>query len=316
MLSRRLQRIKVLQALYAFFQSDNTEIQKAENELFLSLNRIYELYIYFLLLPIEISNVAAQKIEDYKHKILPTEEDLNPNLKFVNNKLVAAIANNEEIKTFAENKKISWQLYNEEVRKLFNIIKQNDIYIQYMNSNNNSISEDVGFIVNIYKILLPEFELIFDKFQEKSIYWNLEDIDYAIMLCIKTFEAYDEQNGKISLMPIYKDNEDDIAFIKNLFKKTITHNNENETYISDKTKNWEIERIALMDIILMKMAITELLHFNSVPVKVTLNEYIEISKSFSSPNSKVFINGILDKLVAEFKTKNLINKQGRGLINN
>lgn len=314
MLSRRLQRIKVLQALYAFFQSDNTEIQKAENELFLSLNRIYELYIYFLLLPIEMSNVATQKIEDYKLKILPTEEDLNPNLKFVNNRLIAAIASNKDIKTFAENKKISWQLFDEEIRKLYTLIKQNDIYLQYMNSDNDSYSEDIKFVVNIYKILLPEFELIFDKFQEKSIYWNLEDIDYALMLCIKTFEAFDENNKEISLMPIFKDDEDDIAFIKNLFRKTISHNAENETYISDKTKNWEIERIALMDIILMKMAITELLHFNSVPIKVTLNEYIEISKSFSSPNSKVFINGILDKLVAEFKAKKLINKQGRGLI--
>ncbi|NUM50378.1 MAG: transcription antitermination protein NusB [Flavobacteriales bacterium] len=314
MLSRRLQRIKVLQALYAFFQSDNTEIQKAENELFLSLNRVYELYIYFLLLPIDVVGVASQKIEDYKQKILPTKEDLNPNLKFVNNRLISAIANNIQLKTFAENKKISWQLYDEEIRKFFNLIKQSDEYQIYMNSENNSFEEDRKILIDLYKILLPQFELIFDKFQEKSIYWNLEDIDYALMLCIKTFEACEKETQQLNVMPIYKDDEDDTAFIKNLFRKTILHNTENEVYISDKTKNWEIERIALIDIILMKMAITELLYFSSVPIKVTLNEYIEISKLYSSPNSKVFINGILDKLVADFKSKKIINKQGRGLI--
>lgn len=314
MLSRRLQRIKVLQALYAFFQSNNSEIQKAENELFLSLNRVYELYIYFLLLPVDVVRVAMQKIEDNKQKILPTKEDLNPNLKFVNNRLISAIANNIQLKTFAESKKISWQLYDEEIRKFFNSIRQSDEYKSYMNSENNSFEEDRKFLVNLYKHLLPQFELIFDKFQEKSIYWNLEDIDYALMLCIKTFETCEKETQQFNVMPIYKDDEDDTAFIKNLFRKTILHNTENEVYISDKTKNWEIERIALIDIILMKMAITELLYFSSVPVKVTLNEYIEISKLYSSPNSKVFINGILDKLVADFKSKKIINKQGRGLI--
>lgn len=315
MLSRRLQRIKVLQALYAFFQKEDESVAKAEKELFHSLQRVYELYIFFMLLPLEIVREAERKMEEGKQKNFPTPEELNPNRKFIENGLLHILRKHKALHIYSEQHKINWQLYDEEIRKFFAVLRQHEVYKNYMNKAGSCFEDDKKCWAQIYRQVLPEFDLFFDAFQEKSVYWSLPDIDYALFLCIKTFEQAEEADG-IRLSPIYKDAEEDTVFVAELFRKTIKHASENEEYIREKTQNWDVERIAYVDILILKMAITEFLHFPSVPVKVTLNEYIEISKGYSSPNSKVFINGVLDKLLIEFKAAKKLNKQGKGLIDN
>jgi len=169
-------------------------------------------------------------------------------------------------------------------------------------------------VIEIFREFIADFELVNHQYEEKNLHWG-DDIYLVNPMVIKTLESFKEDaTPEFALMPLYKDREEDMEFVRDLFRQTAIRNDENEKLIGDKTKNWEVERIAMMDVLLMKMAITEVLHFSNIPVKVTLNEFIEISKMYSTPKSKVFINGILDKLVADFKREGLLNKMGRGLM--
>jgi transcription antitermination protein NusB len=314
MLNRRYLRIKVMQALYAFFQSDNKDMGKGEREMFHNIEKIYDLYIIMLLLLIDIRDVAENSMEDAKNKKLPTSEDLDPNTKFIENRFIKQLAANQQLLKQASNRKVSWQNDMELVKKVFNQVRSSAEYGRYMNSSENSYKEDAAFVIDIYKRYIAEFELLEHHFEEKSIYWA-DDFHLVNAMVVKTIQSFEESRGEhMVLMPLYKDEEEDRQFIVDLYRKTILHDKENEQYIGEKTQNWEVERIAMMDVLLMKMAITEILNFSSIPVKVTLNEYIEISKLYSTPKSKGFINGILDKLVIDFKEQQKFRKAGRGLI--
>ncbi|MBI2279868.1 MAG: transcription antitermination factor NusB [Bacteroidetes bacterium] len=315
MISRRYLRVKTFQALYAYFQSEERNVKKAENELFLSLERMYDLYIFFLALGKELVHQSELKIEEVKTKRLPTENDLNPNLKFVNNAIFKLLAENTALNAQLKEKKISWSADQELVSKFLVFLRQHEVYTTYLATRETSFEEDQKLVVDIYKKVIPEFDSMLAELQDKSIFWGFDEIDFVLSMVLKTIKKFSKKsNGFDPILSLYTDYDEDVKMVKDLFRKTISNDDYNSEKISKKTQNWDVERIALVDIILMKMALTELLHFKSVPVKVTLNEYIELAKWFSSPNSKIFVNGILDKLVLELVESGELKKIGRGLL--
>ncbi len=314
MLNRRHLRIKVLQALYAYFQSEETNHAKAERELLSSVDRIYDLYLYLLLSFIEIKSITVAKMDDAKQKMRPSEDDLNPNMKLVNNKVIALLENNVSLRRESEKFNVNWvgDDTQEMLKKMVLALKDSEVYFQYMNSEESSFEEDKSFAIALFKTDIANFPPLYTYFEDKSIHW-LDDIDLACSMVIKTLKSFSEE-GDNKIMPLYKEPEEEIDFINILFRKTIVWDKENSALIEDLTKNWELDRIAKMDVLLMKMAITELQAFNYIPKKVTLNEYIEISKFYSTPKSNGFINGILDKAIDKLEEDNKIVKIGRGLI--
>jgi N utilization substance protein B len=314
MLNRRHLRIKVLQALYAYFQSDEDNYVRTEKELLSAVERMYDLYIYLLLTFSEIKDFAEARISDNKKKIRPSKDDLAPNLKFVSNQVIASLEENKTLRTLSEQRKVSWigDEHKEMFRKMFLQIRDSETYLAYMNNGESGFEEDKLFAMELFKVEIANSELLYNFFEEKSIYW-LDDIDLVCSMVLKTIKAAQE-NETIDIMPLYKKDDDEQEFIKILLRKTISMDKENEQLIDELTENWELDRIAKMDVILMKMAITELQIFSNIPTKVTLNEYIEISKFYSTPKSNGFINGILDKAIDRLKSEKKLTKIGRGLI--
>jgi N utilization substance protein B len=299
-----------MQTLYSYFQNEKADIGFYEKELFKSLDKIYDLYITVLVLFTDIHHTALLVTEENKNKRLPSKEDLEPNLRFIENTVLVALVNNEDLKREIANRKISWQNDFDLVRKLYAELRATELYKTYMASPNPSAKEDKLFLISVATDFLYEHELLNHLFEEKNIHWA-DDTYGAFSMVSKTFENF---SGTLKLVPLYKDKEDDQQFISTLFRKTIAGDKEFDKLIDQKTKNWELERIASMDILLMKMALAEFLHVSNVPVKVSLNEYIDISKEYSTPNSKTFINGVLDKIIADLKRDNKIQKTGRGLM--
>ena len=314
MLNRRHLRIKVLQMLYSYFNDeDSTDIQLAEKNLLNSIERIYDLYIYLLLSFPVVREVALNKQDERKKKLRPTKEDLYPNLKFVDNKIISLIIDSFDLSQLSENRKINWD--NDEkreiYRKIFIEIEKSEVYFEHMNNDEKGFEADRNFLIQLFKAEIANSPLIYDFFEDEDIHW-MDDIDLACSMVIKTIKNTKEDS--FDIMPLYKANDDEKAFICTLLKETIKKDAENELMIENLVENWEFERIAKMDVLLLKMAITELQCFETIPTKVSINEYIEISKYYSTPKSNVFINGILDKSVNLLSKENKINKSGRGLI--
>lgn len=313
MLNRRYLRIKVMQALYAYFQSTERDIAKSERELLKGIHSVYDLYIYQLAFLVELQFVAAGVIEDAKKKRLPTEDELNPNLKFVNNLFLNKLTDNIHLKREMHNRKINWNNEYELVRKVYKAIKTTDMYEKYMNAA-PSYESDRTFIIEVFKHQLSDHEVLNHMYEEKNLHWG-DDIYLVNPMIVKTIKSFNEnEENDFPLMPLYKDIEDE-AFVKTLFVEAINQEPETKKMIAEKTKNWDVDRIAMMDVLLMKMALTEVTTFSNIPVKVTLNEFIEISKTYSTPKSNNFINGILDKLITDLKSQKKITKTGRGLMN-
>lgn len=315
MLNRRHLRIKVLQALYAYYQSNEDSFRRTENEMMQAIERIHDLYIYLMLSLGELNAIAAHRIEENKKKIRPSAEELNPNMKFVKNEIVRILMESKELRRISEEKKVNWvgDHHQEMFKKMYLHIRESETFFEFMNNGLSGFEEDRQFALNLFKVEVANFPLLYDFFEEKSIQW-LDDIDLACAMVLKTFKAFTE-DGENSIMALYKDKDDEQDFVRDLLRKTISFDKENELLIDELTKNWEFDRIAKMDVVLMKMAITEFQIFNNVPTKVTLNEYIEISKFYSTPKSHTFINGVLDKAIIELTKDNKIKKVGRGLIN-
>lgn len=314
MLNRRHLRVKVLQALYAYFQSNDPNYVKLEENLMKSIEKIYLLYLYFLLSFEEIKDQAEHRLEESKKKFRPTEEDSNPNMKLINNRLFALLEQHKELKRVANTHKASWEgAENQELfRKIFLVIRESETFFAYMNNGEDSFEDDLAFTVELFKEEIANSEVLYNHLEELDIHW-IDDIDLVCSMVVRTIKGFTEKEQNI--LPLYKDEKDEVSFVKELFRKTIKLNDESETLIDDLTKNWELDRIAKMDVLLMKMAITELQVFPNIPTKVTLNEYIEISKFYSTPKSHAFINGILDKAISKLTTDKKIKKSGRGLMN-
>jgi len=302
-----------MQAIYAFLQGDNVDLVKGEKELMKSINKIYELYIFILLLLPELIDFGKARIDERKQKRLPTAEDLNPNTKFVDNLLLAKLSNNNALRREAEVRSLSWADEPELIKKIYNSIVESEEYTAFMTNDDNSYTGGQKFVQSIFKKYIATEEMLPYLFEEKSIFW-VDDLDFINSMVVKTLGIIGENAGdNAPLLPLLKDDEDR-KFMLDLFHKTIIHEKEYDELIKPKLQNWEMDRVAFMDVLLMKMAISEFLNFPTVPAKVSMNEYIEISKDYSTPQSKLFINGILDKLLIDFKREDKIQKTGRGLV--
>ena len=313
MVSRRLLRIKTLQICYAYLKSSEQSINQAEKELFFSIQKSYDLYHYLILLILDVVNFAESRIELAKQKKIPAQEDLNPNTKFIDNKLIKLLNNNYELKKYLNDQKLSWVNYPELIRNLYNEIRESELYENYMLSDSNGFNEDKKFISNVFSKIIINHESLYQNLEEQSIFWN-DDIEFVIGMIIKSFRSFKASSDEnVKLMSLFK-NEEDKDFVKRLFRKTVLNHNENEELISKFIKNWDVERVAFMDIIVMSLAIAEMTEFSEIPVKVSLDEYIEIAKFYSTQKSNIFINGILDKIVEYLKKEGKIKKVGRGLI--
>ena len=313
MLSRRLLRIKVMQILYAFFQQEKNDMQTSEKELLHSIFKAYELYHYLLLLIIDIKAFAEEKIELGKNKHRPSDSELKPITRFVNNKVLIQLESNKQLKKFLNDYKYSWVNYPELIKNIFTQISESKEYDKYINGKEPDYKDDKQIIIDIFTNLIAESEELFSSLEEQSIYWN-DDVEFIISMIIKTIGSFKEnQNDTLPLASLYK-SKDDIGFVQTLFRKSIINHEDNQALISKYTKNWEIDRIAYMDTLLMEMAIVEAIEMDYIPVRVTLNEYIEISKFYSTEKSSVFINGILDKIFSQLKADDKIIKKGRGLV--
>jgi N utilization substance protein B len=314
MLNRRHIRVKVLQAIYAHFQSGSEKQEVEENNLLQSMEKIYDLYLYQLAFLVELQHEAYKEREDAKSKHFPTEDDLMPETNFTRSKAVNAITKSEELLQLLKSKKISWSPNTDQMNKIFRKIRNTDEYKKYFRLPQTTLEDDIEFLQHIYKTYVFDNEFVESYYEELNIHWY-DDIFVVNPAVSKTIKNIEEDKN-VTLLPLYKERDEDRQFALDLFRKVILHSGEYEEWIKNKAQNWELERIAVMDIMLMKMAICEVLNFENVPIKVSLNEYIELAKSFSTPKSSVFINGILDKLVAELKEQGKVVKSGRGLIDN
>ena len=314
MLNRRHLRIKVLQALYAFSLSKNENTVAGEKELLHSVNKMYDMYIYFLLIFDDLSNFANIRIEDAKRKRIPTKENLNPNMRFVDNKLIAQLSANISLKKASEKASANWvgDVEQDMLKKMFVYLSGTDMFLDYMQKESSDYKSDKNFIVQLFKKEICNFELMHNFFEDRSICWQ-DDMDHVCSMVLKTLKSFEEDTDEFGLISeLYKDDEKD--YIIQLFHKSVQLEGENLKMIDSYTKNWDSDRLAKMDILLMNLAITEAKEFSSIPLKVTLNEYIEISKFYSTPKSNSFINGVLDKVFMELKNDGAIKKVGRGLM--
>jgi N utilization substance protein B len=314
MLNRRHIREKVMKSLYAFFQSDNNQVVVGEKELFHSIDKVYEVYLHYLALLPELKHFAEGFLFERSQKRLPTQEDLNPKMNFVQNRIILAIAENDELSQKTTKFKISWDGEQELVKKLYYSFKDDEEFRKYLEKDEVNFEDDKEILMHLFELYIFPSESLSQYFEDRSIYW-LDDIELMQAGIFKTLKSIPEVSSeKFKLQPLHKEAEEDRKFASELFRKTILHSEDYLQEIAKRTQNWEIDRVAKMDIILMKMAICELTEFTSIPVKVTLDEYIEMSKDYSSPQSKTFINGILDKIVIDFKRDKRISKAGRGLV--
>lgn len=313
MISRRQLRIKVLQTLYAYYTGGKDSIQPSEKELQINIEKAYELYNFLLILIVDIVLYAESRIELARNKRMPTYEDLHPNTRFIDNQIVTLIRENQQILRNVEKRRLNWADNPELVKALYNHVAGSDFYRDYMSGTEKSFLEDKKIISKIYTdIILPDENLSM-ALEEKSIYWN-DDLEFIISMIVKTIKRFKESDGpNTGLMPLYK-NEEDRQFALDLLRKAIVNREEYIEYIKANTKNWDLERIAFMDILIMQLAIAEMLNFSSIPTKVTLNEYLDIAKFYSTTKSNIFINGVLDKVLDQIKTEGKLVKTGRGLI--
>lgn len=309
MLSRRQLRIKVLQALYSFYQSGSGEMNIAKKELFRSIDKIHELYFLLLLFITELAHDDLLDTEDLQRKYFPKDEEVHAKNRLHLLRLIGALDGSDLFKRKVKEFSCSWSNDQELVRKIFLELKKSTEYKKFMTSE---IADEKELLLQVIRVFMEKSEAFQSALQERSIYWG-EDLSFCCHLLIKTVKEFYEQN-RLTFPPLYKDEKDDKEFVSLLFERTVLNNATLEEAISAKTKNWDVERIAMMDILLMKMAMAEMMTFESIPVKVSINEYIDISKEYSTPKSKQFINGIIDKLAIEYKASGKIVKTGRGLV--
>ena len=312
-INRRQLRIKVLQQLYAFEQTEEASLKVFEKNLDHSVDKMYDLYYFYLLLLIEIRNLAEQKILDAKNKYVPSDKDLNPSLRFVNNRLLKSLAENPILMSRIQERSISWSGEMDLVKSLFNKIRKEEIYLNYLESDDDSVDADVQFVVDLFKKHIVNDEVVYAYFEDQSIFW-IDDIDLVASMILKSFKRSREEMGQVKILDLFKEEKEERDFYQKLFHNSVMKRDEVDAIIREHTNNWDIERIALMDILIMRLAVTEAMTFKSIPIKVSLNEYIELAKQYSTNKSNSFVNGILDKSFEELKEKGLIKKTGRGLI--
>ena len=307
MINRVLIRLKVVQIAYAYYQNGGKNLDTAEKELFFSLSKAYDMYNYLLLLMVEITKQAERKQNAAKSKLLPTAEELYPNTKFVENRFIAQLEMNKQLLEFSETQKKTWENDSEFVKSLCEKIMDSDIYKEYMASETSSYEEDRELWRKIYKRIIFNNAELDQVLEDQSLYWN-DDKEIVDTFVLKTIKRFEEKNGaNQELLPEFKDEEDQ-DFARRLFRRTILNADYYRHLISENTRNWELDRVAFMDVIIMQIALAEILSFPNIPVSVSLNEYVEIAKLYSTPKSGSFINGTLDGIVNILKKENKLTK--------
>lgn len=307
MINRVLIRLKIVQIIYAYYQNGGKNLDTAEKELFFSLSKAYDLYNYLLLLMVEVTKQANKKLNAAKNKLIPTKEELFPNTKFVENRFIAQLEVNKQLLDFAGNQKKTWENEADFVKSLCEQIMESDIYKEYMASETSSYEEDREVWRKIYKKIIFNNAELDQVLEDQSLYWN-DDKEIVDTFVLKTIKRFEEKNGaKQELLPEFKDDEDQ-DFARRLFRRAILNSDYYRHLISENTKNWDLDRVAFMDVIIMQIALAEVLSFPNTPVSVSLNEYVEIAKLYSTPKSGGFINGTLDGIVNQLKKENKLTK--------
>lgn len=314
MLTRRHIRVKVMQSLYALEQTQSDNLDKEEKFLLFSIEQMYDLFLINLQLLVEIRKHATDFLEKSQKKYLATSEEKNPNQKFINNELLTLLEKNIELKEAMDHKKMNcWDLDDEYVKILWKEISESELYADYMSTKMSSFKEDKDFILDVFKEIVAPNDKLYEYIEDKRLTWidDLPLINTGIIKMLrKVKQTHDEH---MSLPRLYKD-ADDKKFAKDIFRKTALNGVEFAKEIEGRTPNWDKDRIAELDKAVIKMAICEFQKFPSIPVKVTINEYLEIAKEYSTPKSSIFINGILDKISKEYQENGKLNKVGRGLM--
>ena len=305
MLSRRLLRIKVVKALFAHLKSGADNMMASEKTLMASVDKAYDLYFQILILPVEIARYAEQRQELAKQKKLPTFEDLNPNTKFVDNAVIRTIANSDAVNDHVAARKLGWERYPELIRTLYAQLTESDYYKDYMQREERSFDDDKKLLEDFFKEL-QSCEALDDVLEEMSILWT-DDLPYIVIMILRTLSNLRASHTEIRVPSKFK-SADDPEFVKTLFEKSLVNYSAFQDYIEKFTSNWDVERIVFMDNLIIGTAMAELTSFPSVPVKVTLDEWIEISKYYSTPGSSTFINGVLDKIVESLTAEGRIKK--------
>lgn len=314
MISRRLLRIKAMQVLYAYFQNTDKSIKKAEEELFFSIQKYYDLYHYLLLLLIDVANHAENKMDMAKQKRMPSYQDLHPNTRFIKNTIIAQLKDNNALNSYLNNQRMSWVNYPELIKELYSELINTEFYQEYMAEERTSYASDKQFLIDWYSLFLGQGQdYLLQILEEQSIYWN-DDLEFALSMIVKTLKRFKpKDDAETKLMPLYKQAEDR-DFARQLLSKTIYTGEETKALVKEHSKNWDVDRITYIDVLILQMALTEITSFPSIPLKVSFNEYIEIAKFYSTAKSNIFINGLLDKAVETLKAQDKIHKEGRGLV--
>ncbi len=314
MLSRRHIRVKVMQIVYSFNKSESVDLKIPQKLLIQSMEDMYNLYLLLISLLIEVHERAESYLDKSKLKHLATQQEKNPNKKFVDNRLLHQLKQNTALQEVIKKRKPNdWKLDSEYVEIIFKKILDSDIYKNYMNSDVSSFNVDKKFVIDVFKIIIAPDEKLYEYIEDNKLTW-LDDLPVVNTGIVKLLKKAKSNSEEYYYIPkLFKD-EEDKEFGIELLKKTILNQNKYNQEIAEKTMNWDSDRLAILDSILLKMAVCELQNFPSIPTKVTMNEYLEIAKEYSTPKSSVFINGILDKIVKEYSTLGKLNKTGRGLM--
>lgn len=294
MINKELIRIKIVQLTYAYYQNGNRNMDNAEKELLFSLAKAYDLYNYLLALIVSITQEERHRVEIAANRA-NREGTETPSSRFVNNKFAVQLEENKQLNLFMESQKRRWEDDMEAVRKLCDQIEQSTIYQEYMASDDDSYEADREVWRKIYRTLIQENPDLDAVLEEKSLYWN-DDKEVVDTFVIKTIKRFDPANGADQeLLPEYRD-EEDRDFALKLFRSTILNADDYQRYMSESSRNWDFSRLAYMDVVIMQIAIAEMLTFPNIPVTVTINEYVDLAKLYSTPRSGGYINGMLDTI--------------------
>jgi N utilization substance protein B len=317
MINRHYLRAKILQTLYGYFLSGSQDIERAERRLFTEINNLYPLEVYFFSIILELRDMEENLLQESKDKFYPTKRDLNPNMRFVNNAFIAQLAANTELKQAIKKFKVNWHDSDLLFKNIMADIKQTERYHEYMEAEETNYNADKRFICKVFEEHIMGNRQLQEVFYEKhteweSDYWYVVDIFLAFL---RKFKEEDDETKPL-LRPFVKDEEElqsDKEFVECLFRNTIAMYDKYETMIETRLEHWDLNRLAFIDTLLLKMGMAELVFSPTIPIRVTLNEYIELAKEFSTDRSSVFVNGMLDRLIIDLRSQGLIQKEGRGL---
>ncbi|MBR1950061.1 MAG: transcription antitermination factor NusB [Bacteroidales bacterium] len=311
MLNRRLIRVKVFKLLFGKAMQGDQPLEQAEKELILSCSKTVDLYCFLLGLPSALKEVAQARIEAGKKKFHPTPQEANPNTKFVDNKFIELLENDSAFNTMCSKKGLVWGEYDSFVKKLFASIVTKDYYQEYMDNPDRSLKGDAELVKRIYEEELEDNGALEDILEEMSIYW-MDDLAYTVNVILKNIPTI-ARKGSVEVPKTFL-KEDDREYAKKLLTKSMLNYDEYTELISSMVSNWDLERLVATDLALIVMGVTEAVVFESIPLKVTINEFVDISKYYSTPNSKVFVNGLLDRILQQMVKEGKIVKSGRGLV--